>query len=78
MGSPPEQPKLAKEQSTNYYEDKTVIFPVLIWLNPSKEALVEKAQQDPQDPWFSTGATAPFEDQSKEEGTLTFLEGYSG
>lgn len=28
--------------------------------NPSKVPLVEKAQQDPQAPWFSTGFTAPF------------------
>jgi hypothetical protein len=42
------------EQSTSYYSEKSPTVPVLMAFNDSEEATVEKAQQDPQDPWFLT------------------------
>jgi hypothetical protein len=54
---------------------------------PSTEPVVEKAQHEPHWPWFLTGVTAPFADQSTDVGSaetferrsarLTFFERFS-
>jgi hypothetical protein len=46
------------EQSTNYCSEKEVRVPVLMAFIPSRDPVEEKAQHDPQEPWFLTAVTA--------------------
>jgi len=46
-------------------------------LRPSKAPVDEKAQHDPQFPWFFTGVTAPFVLQSMVAGALSSTFGTS-
>jgi len=66
--NPPLHPALpiSVEQSTNYYSEIDMRFPVLIWLAPSMAPEAEKDQHDPHEPWFFTGVTAPEVRQSTE------------
>lgn len=47
-----------------YYTDKYSIFPVTIFIKPYNPPIVEKDQQDPQEPYALVGKTAPFLYQS--------------
>jgi len=49
-GHPPLQPRLAVEQSTNYYSESDINEPEWILWKPSTAPVVEKAQHEPHEP----------------------------
>lgn len=46
-------------QDTNCYADNLSKIPSSMNLNPYNPPIAEKAQQDPQKPWWVVGHTAP-------------------
>merc|ERR1719411_45785 len=66
---PPLQPSSPSSQSTSSCSDNETRFPFLIAQRPSMEPVVEKAQHDPQPPWFLTGVTLPCATQSMLDAT---------
>lgn len=51
-------------QDTNYWADSLSRIPSVKYLKPSNPPMLEKAQHEPQFPWFLVGKTAPFYTQS--------------
>ena len=62
-------------QSRSCCSERLTSSPVARWCIASRAPVVEKAQHEPQAPWFLTGVTAPCSLQSTRSGRETVLAG---